>query len=263
MSDSRVAARTDRLRILLADPQTRRRSASANFLERLGHEVQTVASGTEAVQSSEQTDFDLILVELRLPGLDPLATVNLIRANQHRRGGRVRIVGLSEPGQRVDQRRAIEAGMDDCLNNSLNEQSFDKMLHVVRPVVEPILVDRTNFWSLDPESIRAAFPMAPSALSLVVRLFRESCVERLGRMEEDLKSADLVGVAQGAHALRGSLGMFASASTLRILVDLENEARQGDLDSARQLLPRLVEAIANLKPTLDQLEAETGDPPDC
>src|ERR1017187_8341308 len=66
--------------ILLVDDAAAVRHVMANELRRLGHQVWTAASGEEAVAKVEQLEPAVVLLDLRLPGMDGLDTLKAIRA---------------------------------------------------------------------------------------------------------------------------------------------------------------------------------------
>jgi HPt (histidine-containing phosphotransfer) domain-containing protein len=117
---------------------------------------------------------------------------------------------------------------------------------------------QTSSWSLDPDEIRSSYPMTTATMSLVVKLFQESSVDRLDRIRQALATGDRDEVLRNAHALKGSLGMFASARTLEIVSELELKVKQGQLNQVTSLFMTLEFAIASLQPTLDQL-ADNSD----
>ena len=65
--------------ILLVDDDSAFRNVMAGELRRLGHEVVTAASGEEAVSRVEQWEPEVVLLDLRLPGMDGLETLKTIR----------------------------------------------------------------------------------------------------------------------------------------------------------------------------------------
>jgi DNA-binding NtrC family response regulator len=66
--------------ILLVDDDAAFRHVMANELRRLGHQVWTASSGEEAVEKVEQLEPAVVLLDLRLPGMDGLDTLKAIRA---------------------------------------------------------------------------------------------------------------------------------------------------------------------------------------
>jgi CheY-like chemotaxis protein len=68
------------LSILLVDDDVLIRETFPSLLERMGHRVETVASGHEALQRlSKAPPFDLILLDKNMPGMDGLETLTRLR----------------------------------------------------------------------------------------------------------------------------------------------------------------------------------------
>ncbi len=65
--------------ILLVDDQPNGLVALAAVLERLGQNIVTARSGTEALQQVLRTEFAVILLDVRMPGMDGFETATLIR----------------------------------------------------------------------------------------------------------------------------------------------------------------------------------------
>jgi len=70
--------------ILAVDDARANLVAYRAVLEPLGRDVVTAASGSEAVQLLEHRQFSLLLIDVRMPGLDGFATVELLRHQQRK-----------------------------------------------------------------------------------------------------------------------------------------------------------------------------------
>lgn len=66
--------------ILMVDDDAAFRHVMSGELRRLGYEVATAASGEEAVQHITSGEYDLVLLDLRLPGMSGLDTLRIINA---------------------------------------------------------------------------------------------------------------------------------------------------------------------------------------
>src|ERR1039458_8314707 len=66
--------------VLLVDDDSAFRHVMSGELRRLGHDVTTASSGEEAVAGLERQEPEIVLLDLRLPGMDGLATLKAIRA---------------------------------------------------------------------------------------------------------------------------------------------------------------------------------------
>ncbi|MEO8663286.1 MAG: response regulator [Bryobacteraceae bacterium] len=83
------------LRILLAEDNTVNQKVACRLLERQGHSVQIVANGMEALIAFQREEFDLILMDVQMPGMDGYETTQAIRAAERASGCHIPIVALT------------------------------------------------------------------------------------------------------------------------------------------------------------------------
>jgi DNA-binding NtrC family response regulator len=70
----------DRRRILVVDDQESMRSLLKDMLEVIGYEVTLAEGGEEALRLVESNQFDLVLTDLNMPGMDGTALLRAIKA---------------------------------------------------------------------------------------------------------------------------------------------------------------------------------------
>jgi CheY-like chemotaxis protein len=75
-----VSATGDTTRTLVVDDDELVRAVLRSALERIGHDVTEASAGDSAVSASELVDFDLVIVDARMPGLTLTETLAGIRA---------------------------------------------------------------------------------------------------------------------------------------------------------------------------------------
>ena len=110
--DERVAPpRFAGLRVLLAEDNPVSALLAKTLLRREGCSVETAASGDEAVASMARARYDLVLMDMRMPGMDGLAATRTVRS----RGDETPIVALTANAFAEDRRACLEAGMNDHL----------------------------------------------------------------------------------------------------------------------------------------------------
>jgi CheY-like chemotaxis protein len=120
-----------RARILLAEDNGVNQLLARRILEKHGFHVTVVANGKQAVASLEQTDFDLVLMDVQMPTMGGFEAAGLIRANEARRRRRVPIVAMTAHALKGDRERCIDAGMDD---------------YVSKPIDAAVLIATVNRW---------------------------------------------------------------------------------------------------------------------
>ncbi|MDP2329613.1 MAG: response regulator [Reyranella sp.] len=103
-------ASADKPHILVVDDDTRLRELLKSFLSRNGFRVSTASHAAEARQRLQALDFDLIVLDVMMPGETGLAF-----ATQLRRTDDVPILMLTAMGDTKDRIAGLETGVDDYL----------------------------------------------------------------------------------------------------------------------------------------------------
>jgi len=82
-------------------------------LLRLSHyQSELAGNGRQALELWRQGDFDLILMDVQMPGMDGFEATAAIRQEEAERGGHVPIIAMTAHTLKEDERRCLEAGMD-------------------------------------------------------------------------------------------------------------------------------------------------------
>lgn len=101
-------------------------------LEEMGHRVTWVENGREAVDALEQTDYDLLLMDIQMPELDGLSAARLIRQREQKTGKRLTILALTASITREEHQKSIDAGMDGVEGKPID---FNQLFHSMEKMV--------------------------------------------------------------------------------------------------------------------------------
>jgi len=119
--DDRVAVtRFSGTRVLLVEDNPVGALLAATLLRREGCAVETAASGHEALDALKRARYDLVFMDMRMPGMDGPSAARAIRA----RGDETPIVALTANAFAEDRRACLEAGMDDHLVKPLEPEAL-------------------------------------------------------------------------------------------------------------------------------------------
>ena len=114
LPDEVDAAPAQVLRVLVVDDNAVNRMIAERMIVRLGHGCSTAHDGEDALEQARDGACDVILMDVRMPGMDGLEATRRIRALDGA-PSTVPIVGLSANAAEQDRTRATAAGMDDYL----------------------------------------------------------------------------------------------------------------------------------------------------
>ena len=104
--------------ILAVDDRQENRELVARNLSRLGHFVITAASGEEALRALEQSDVDVVLLDLLMPGMDGREVLHRIKEHPEWRATPVIVISGSQDMDGIIE--CIESGADDYLFKPFN-----------------------------------------------------------------------------------------------------------------------------------------------
>lgn len=132
----------DGLHILLAEDNPINAMLIRELLRRRGHRVHEVSSGIAAVSTIADKDFDLVLTDIHMPGLDGVEAARRIRQTEKSTGKRrTPIVALTADALETGRRACQEAGMDGFLTKPVDPAELDSMLSELFPKIPGRLRD--------------------------------------------------------------------------------------------------------------------------
>ena len=124
---SRASAATRSLRVLCAEDNPYARVVLNTILTELGHRADFAGTGEAAVAAVERGAYDIVLMDVTLPGLDGLEAARAIRALPDGVAG-VRIIGVSGRTEPADVEAALAAGMNAFLAKPVSPAALASFL---------------------------------------------------------------------------------------------------------------------------------------
>jgi CheY-like chemotaxis protein len=115
------------LNILCAEDNPYGRVVLNTILTELGHRADFVGTGTAAVEAAARGHYDVVLMDVTLPGLDGLEATRRIRALDRPAGG-VAIIGISGRANGADEAAGYAAGMDGYLVKPISPAALTRLL---------------------------------------------------------------------------------------------------------------------------------------
>jgi signal transduction histidine kinase len=108
----------DPLHVLLAEDVPANQMLVCRALSRRGHKVEVARNGQEAIELATRQRFDVILMDVQMPGIDGLQATATLRG--HDLTASVPIIALTAHAMAGDRQRCLDAGMDGYLAKPLD-----------------------------------------------------------------------------------------------------------------------------------------------
>jgi CheY-like chemotaxis protein len=127
LASERAQALLRPLNILCAEDNPYGRVVLNTILTELGHRADFVGTGTAAVEAAARGGYDVVLMDVTLPGLDGLEATRRIRALAGPPGG-VLLIGISGRANAADEAAGRAAGMDGYLAKPISPAALTRLL---------------------------------------------------------------------------------------------------------------------------------------
>jgi len=253
-----------RLRILLAEDNEVNRVLAIRVLQKRGHKVVVAANGKEALVAFQTSGpFDLVLMDVQMPGMDGLEATAEIRRRERLTGGHIKIVAMTANAMKGDKERCLAAGMDGYLSKPIRAQ---ELFEAIEPAAAPPAHNSTphqrkpSAGVLDQTAILARFGGDRGLMKEVAQIFRKNMPGQVAAILRAVADGDGRALERAAHALKGAAGYF-SVPAWETAVELEEMGRENNFRSAERTCVELEEHIARLESALAELTngCPTGD----
>ena len=224
-------AGTNRVRVLLVDDSEVNLEVVSEMLRRLGHDVTIAADGETALAQLASATFDVVFMDVQLPGLDGLETTRRIRDS----GNRTPVIALTAHTSVRDRDRCLAAGMNVVLTKPVDSTHL------------AAAIEKVTQRSAIAEVVGGNMAL----LARVRDAFAKQTPELLSGIREAIARRDADALAAHAHKLKGSMSYFPGERGAGIAREIEQAARAADFVRAAGLLPELEQAVGDLERALN------------
>ena len=251
------------LRILVAEDNEFNAQLMRQLLQRRGHQVTVASNGIDALSLATRGSYEIMLLDLHMPGLDGFGVIEKLRASERSTGGHLPVVALTARSRQEDRDRCLASGMDEFLGKPVHASA----LWAAVERVTPLLVRAERAWPMlvDSQVLLAACGGEATILARIGIALRGHLPIELQRAADSLRASDAGALREAAHRI---YGMVSAISTLAgsVASELEDQAALGELNKAFPLLDRLAlmseELLAVMGSlSVEELRSRTGSPP--
>ncbi len=245
--DGAPAALRGRRVLLVEDNELNRFVATELLRDVAGMEVTLADDGQQALDHLAAAAFDLVLMDIQMPGMDGLQATRLIRANAAL--ARLPVIAMTAHAMAGDREKSRAAGLNDHVTKPFEPaQLFETMLRWLAPVASAASAEpaASAASAADP-----AGPLVDTALGLRRCLGRPELYEKiLGRylkqraatgneVRAALESGQLEAGARAAHTLVSTASMVGAPALAELARELHDAIDLGAPERWRALLDRM------------------------
>ena len=250
--------------ILVAEDNAVNQKLMMYVLTRLGYSPRLVSSGAEALDAVRRNGYDIVLMDVQMPGLDGLQATQQIR-NDRTIERQPYIIALTAAATEMDRLQCLEAGMDDFVGKPFTADDLSEALaRRLRQRQQPLaglagpvnevasgcaspVVDRTALAKL------AALVGSDEVLADVIGSFLMDAPQLVASLRDALMQGDLRVAARNAHTLKSTSNSVGAHTLSRLCRQLEEMSVGGRIDEARRLFEQVERELTRVQERLPEV----------
>ncbi len=238
--------------VLVAEDVKTNQILVESLLNKIGLTVTIAEDGLEAVESTLNQEFDLILMDIQMPNMNGYEATQELR----QKGITTPIVALTANAMNGDDKKCIEAGCDDYLSKPLEHNALVEKLRKYLPSettdvsqqvdsIKSQLDELAELCSDDIGQKRVNWdhlidlPGDEESIREVVRVFLTDARERFHNLAEAIQAGDTKGIEMHAHSIRGAAENVGYEHLLEIAHRLECAGREENIAESTVLFDQL------------------------
>jgi two-component system sensor histidine kinase BarA len=237
------------LKVLVVDDNEINLRLAEIILKKNNYDVATVCSGDGSVEIAKNNNYDLIFMDIHMPGIDGYEAAKRIRENSNK-DHRPIIIALTANAMPQEIEKVESSGMDDIL---------------IKPISEQLICDVISEWFSDPPeksrykkypdaaidsteifSLEQAKSLANGNTGLAIELFNMLIKELPAHREEirqAINNSDIDRLKEVTHKLNGASRCCGTAALSKAAQLLETSIDNHELDKVAKRSAKLLKEI--------------------
>lgn len=254
--DSEVIAKnTTPIHVLAVDDYPANLKLVTALLEAMGVEVDCANDGFEALSFIEKKTYDLILMDIQMPGMDGVEVTQKIRQKEAS-GQHTPIIALTAHALASEKQAVLGAGMDDYLTKPIDEKELQRIIQrwsqklIIEAVPKRTLSSTPNEATASPVDWVQALKLTANKEDLAKEMLK-GLVESLYPAQVNINATyaqnDLKKMREEVHRLHGACCYCGVPALKTAIAKLETAIVNKDIQNINFLLVEANKEINRLK----------------
>jgi two-component system, sensor histidine kinase and response regulator len=235
-------------RILLVEDSIPNQKVALAILQSHGHTVVVANDGQEALGLFGAQEFDAVLMDIQMPGMDGFACTTAIRAAESSTGRHIPIIAMTAHALAGDREKCLAAGMDDYVAKPIRR---DDLLRALAAAVA------SQRGLVDYSGIRSQLGDDREALRSIVQAYVDETRENLERLPAVIAQGAWKEVRRLAHTTKSAMRTFGAVEAQQLAQSLERLAEADDHSAVPELFARMKSSVESVVAVLARY-TETG-----
>ncbi|NTV60421.1 MAG: response regulator [Chlorobiaceae bacterium] len=232
-------------KVLVVDDSALNCDLVAMNLRDTGMEVSVSNDASEALEMLHRQHFDLLVSDIRMPGMDGFELTRKIRSSNDPRLRRLPVVGLS--GAIEEEEAAKSAGMDDFrIKTDSPKLLFNSICRLLASTDRPAPQPKPSGLDASISNAFSSYGFTISESDEFTGMFLEEFSDTPASMHGAMESGNIAALRSLSHKLKGSAALIGLENIRQTAEELETECRAEKSENLETLIARISVQLSEL-----------------
>lgn len=249
-------------RVLLVEDNSFNQEVVMETLRGKVDQVDIAENGEQAIELVREKDYDIILMDIKMPKMDGFETTQYIRMKLSLPKEKLPIIAITANASRAERERCFAVGMNAYLSKPfVPEVLLQKLMQSLGAdhlpgEHSPGLLKSNEI--IDLTILKEVVGSDPAKLEHFITLFRKESQREIRQMKEDFARKNWEDLKRTAHSLKSKAGYLGITGMQQLLQEIE---QNNDCENHIKQINRKLEKISRLQQqayaALDQINVES------
>ncbi len=246
-------------KILVTEDNEINRAVAVGILEKLGYNAKTAETGLEAIKELSNDYYDLVLMDIQMPGIDGFETTEIIRnTTSSVKNHNIPIIAMTAHSGEGSKDKCLKAGMDSYIAKPIEQELLTEIL-------KEMLANSTNMAKkttnnnppekeiiFDKQALLNRLCNDEKLLTELIIVFINTIPKKINELKIACKTKDNTAVKRIAHSIKGTTATIGALKMQDLSLRIEEAEENSDTESARVLTDKLENEFNRLKLHFDK-----------
>ncbi len=239
-------------KILLVEDNIANQMVAVKTLQMWDVDVEIASNGYEAISKLKKSVYDLILMDIQMPGIDGIETTKRIRLELDEPQRSTPILAMTASVLYDPERRVMDAGMNGYISKPFELEDLHKKISSYLQIdysleEEKTLIkveDKINvFKHLNTSFLESIAPNNPQFIVEMIQLFEKNTPKYIQNIKKALQDNDFVAISKIAHTMKPT-GAYIGIDALKPIAGaIEEHADSGSDEKEIAVLVNQLEVL--------------------
>lgn len=216
--------------------------------------IDTASDGQEAILKIKNKDYDIVIMDIRMPNVDGYEATKIIRTKLPKPKCNVPIIGLSAHAMKEERDRSLKIGMNAFLTKPLVEKEIVKQISIFTKAIKQensevkneseIEVDEEKefleYQYIDLSLLNEMYKGDRKKMNNILRLCKQNIPKQIADMENYFKNEKWEQLRITSHSMKSTFNYIGLSELNKIAKTIEeNSASKTSLNEISELINQI------------------------